>query len=1197
MRTLIATHALSRGLRKSRVVLKLTILLLTLSVNVSGNVKAQGNVSLNESGSSLKTVLKKIKKQTQYTYTLRSELSEIARTVTLKVSNVTLTEALDLIFKAQPLTYDIIGKTIVVKEKQQISVTAIPVLKDLIDVRGRVVNESGDAAYGVTVTVKGSKTATSTNENGEFFLPTISNETILVFTGVNIETFEVHVNGKSDLLVNLKTKITSLGEVMINYNTGYEKVPKERATGAFEFVSNEELNRKVGANVLERLEGVTTSVFFDKRQLKASQNTVGLERVMIRGVNTLTTDPENVRSPLIIVNNFPYDGNVANINPNDIETMTVLKDAAAASIYGARATNGVIVITTKQGKLNQPTQFSFNTNFQVTEKPDLFHFPRMSSSDFVDIESFLFGKGFYNSDINSGQYPSLTPAVEIMARRRAGLISAADSASEIDALRNIDVRKDFERYVYRQAFSQQYFLSMYGGTEKIRYSLGGGLDKNIGSLKGDGSQRITLTSDNNFNPIKRVSLQLSFRYTNSIYKNNSLGEMGSSAYAYRNGARSLAPYSRLADDNGNYLDIDRDYRSGYTDTAGAGKVLNWKYSPLSELDNADRTAREKDIVIGTRIRFDITKSLGIEASYQYQNSNGEVNEYASDKTYYTRNLINLYTNLNATTPALKNPIPIGGILDYRTAEITSHNGRATVNFSRSWGHHQINSLAGGEIRERLGTSFGTRFYGYSSENLTHILVDLINRFPQYGNRGNSLIPSLTNGFTKTTDHFVSSFANAAYTYKNRYTISTSGRRDAANLFGVELQNKWKPFWSVGASWLLSNEKFLKSSFVRYLKLRGSYGYQGNVNNSLSPYTIISYNAGGSSAFNLPFAIVRTPASPNLSWETMRHINVGIDFNMAKSRLSGSVDVYKKKSENLILASLLDPTTGIGSMPRNSATMTGNGLDVNLNTLNIKGAFSWKTEIYYAKVVNKVLDYIRDERALRVNDAVGTNGTTITPRRGISPYALFSYPFAGLDPINGDPMGYLGKTVSKDYLAISNQLYDTANVIYHGSAIPTDFGSFNNIFAYKGLSLTVSISYRLGYYFRKNTLSSFNLFNSLQQHPDFNKRWQKPGDELTTNVPSIIYPQSNNRRDNFYAVSSANVLKGDNIRLENIRFGYDLPKSLITRLHLKTMQFYANINNLGLLWKANKEGLDPDYDAGNSLYLPPKRMAVGLKIDF
>lgn len=1190
-------------LHQTLLIMKLTaLILLTACLQVSATGFSQ-KITISVKDAPLEKVFTSIEKQTDYNFLYNHELLKSGKLVSVHLKDATLQEALTACFKEQPFTFEIINKLVVVREKPKpvahMTIEEPQPGDKIIDVRGRVLNEKGEPVEGVTVSVKGSSKTTITDKNGEFSLATVEQDAILVFTHVSMESFELKVSGKTDLAIRLKTKISALGDVQVTVNTGYEKIPKERATGAFEFVNKEELNRRVGTDILSRLEGVSTSVFFDRRSMFASSNSINSNNIFIRGLSTLTA---TMKSVLIIVNNFPYEGNINNINPNDIESISILKDAAAASIWGARAANGVIVISTKQGQFNQSLQVSFNTNIQVTQKPDLFHFPKMSSSEFIDVESFLFGKGFYNSLINNVRFrPALSPTVEILQKRRLGQISPSDSAIQINELRNIDTRKEFEKYIYRAALAQQYSLNMNGGSDKYRYSISFGLDKNSKSLQRDNYQRITFLSENTYNPSKRMSLNVGLRYARTKSEDNSLGEIGTSSYNYRTftgGAQKLYPYARFSGNLGQHLSFAKDWREGYTDTAGRGNLLDWKFRPLDELDNADNSSTEQDLVFNIGNSYKLLDWLTIAGSYQFQHTNGAIIRFYNKETYFTRNLINLYTNLNSIDASLRNPIPIGGIYDQTNYEATSHIGRIQLNYNRSWKtKNSLSILTGGEIRERIGKNNGNRNYGYNENTLSVSQVDFVNRYPRYGNRGTAQIPTGPIGFGKTTDHFVSLFANAAYTYNNRYTISASLRKDAANLFGVDINDKWKPFWSIGGSWVVTNEPFFKLKEITYLRIRSTYGYQGNVNNLLSPYTIIAYQSAINSPVNLPFASITNPANPGLSWETIKQFNLGLDFKAINNRIAGSLDFYSKNSNNLILSAPIDLTTGIGSVEKNSASMVGKGFDFSLNTANILGAFSWNSELSLSHVSNKVTDYLLDDSYFPIGSMVNQNGISIRPIKEISPYALFSYPFAGLDPLTGDPQGYLGKQTSTDYLAIENQNYDTSNIIYHGSAIPTSFGNFNNIFMYKGISLIISLNYRLGYYFRKSTISYYALYNSSVTHSDYSRRWQQPGDEKNTTVPSMIYPISDPRRDLFYAYSSANTFKGDNIRLQYIRIEYNLGKQLAKKISMRGLQLYSAFDNIGIIWRANKEGLDPDYDGGNAAYLPPKRISVGLKCDF
>jgi len=426
-------------------IMKLTIVFLTFTaLHVSANGFGQENITLSLKNAPLQEVFSEIRKQTGYDFLYKDALIEKASPVNIVVKNASLIEVLDLCFKSQLLTYSITGKIITVKPRNIPASEDHPeVATSPIDVKGRVVDEKGEPIGGVTVSIKGTDISTATDGNGEFSLKSVERDAILVFTHVSMETFELKASDKSELTITLKPKARALSDVQVIANTGYQRIPKERATGSFEFINNEELNRRVGTDILSRLEGVSSGLLFDRRLQEGNENSINTNNIIIRGLSTLN---EAMKQPLIVVNNMPYDGDINNINPNDVETITVLKDAAAASIWGARAGNGVIVITTKQGKFNQPLSVSINTNLNVSGKPDLFKYRQMSVSDYIAVEKFLFDNGYFDGDLaNTSTYPALSPVVEILAKQRDGAISAAEASAQIDALKKMDVRNDFDK--------------------------------------------------------------------------------------------------------------------------------------------------------------------------------------------------------------------------------------------------------------------------------------------------------------------------------------------------------------------------------------------------------------------------------------------------------------------------------------------------------------------------------------------------------------------------------------------------------------------------------------------------------------------------------------------------------------------------------------------------------------------------------
>lgn len=1181
---------------KSLVLLKFTLILILSAAQVSANGYAQNTVTLSEKNAPIIDVLRKIQRQTGYSYFGygNANLLVKAEKVTIKVKDALLTEALDLIFKSGHLSYIIEGRTIIISKTNNPVNKASTQLESAkkIDVHGRVVNENGEPIPGVSVSVKGTEIMTSTNDKGEFSISVSDDNASLVFTSVNMETSEVRLNGKSEISISLKTKITSLKDITISVNTGYQQQSKERSTGSFEHITNEELSRRVGSDILSRIEGTTPGILFDKRKMNTTGSQIDAASIIIRGLSTITDFPTTVKTPLIILNNFPYEGDINNINPNDVESITILKDAAAASIWGARAGNGVIVITTKQGKYTQQNKMSINSNIIFNPAPDLFYYNQMSSSDFIDVETFLFKNGFYNSDLNNTTTrPAMTPVAEILARRRSGLISASDSANLIDALRSVDVRRDFEKYIYRNSLNQQYSLNFTGGSDRIRYALLGGFDNNRPNLIGNSFQRQTLRSDLALMATKNLEIQLAVGYTNSVSKNNSLGDYGGLNYTYRSG-KDLYPYATFADAGGNHLALAKDYRAGYTDTAGGGKLLDWKFRPLDELNLNNSSTKLTDVLINIGIKYNFSRSLSAEVKYQAEQGSVLSESIRNEASYYTRDLINLFTQIQGNTIIYK--VPLGGILERTDQRLNSKAGRAQINYSVISGRHSLTALAGSEIRHRNSQSNSSRRYGYKENSLTTGNVDHVNSYPRYGNRGNGFIPGGF-GMVDLTDRFVSLYSNAAYTYDKRYTFSGSIRRDGSNLFGVDMNNKWKPFWSVGGAWDISSEKFFKVAAIPYLRLRLTYGYQGNVNNSVPPYTIMQYVTTTGSLTNQPFAIVSNPGNPDLSWEKIGQINASLDFKLSKNRIQGSFEFFKKKSTDLILSKFIDPTTGIGSVKANSADMETKGIDVSLTTLNLNKALKWTTDIFFSYASTKVTDYSLEDKN-SISGYISTSGFTILPKKGRSPYGIHSLPFAGLDPTTGDPLGYKNKIASKDYIGMMNQRYDTADFIYHGSALPLYFGSVNNHVSFKGLTLTASISYKFAYFFRKRTISYYSLYNSGSTHPDFEKRWKTPGDENITTIPSMIYPISNANRDNFYAYSSINVLKGDNIRLEFIRLSYDLTGKILAKTFIKKAQCYLYAGNLGFIWRANDQKLDPDFNTGNAIFPPAKNFSIGLRFD-
>lgn len=1035
--------------------------------------------------------------------------------------------------------------------------------------QGRVVSAGEQKPVeGATISTTGDHDHAVSDGKGAFAIRAFPTDT-LYFSRVNFIPLAVAVSSiRSPYDIHLTESDGLLQNVVVS--TGYQTLPKERSTGSFVQVDNALLNRATGANILERLNGVANSVLFDPNSNRPP--------ITIRGIGTLTKSAKTT-DPLIVVDNFPYEGDVNNINPNDIENITILRDAAAASIWGARAGNGVIVINTKKGRMNQPFRATLNNNITVRNKPDLFYQPIMSSSDFIDLETFLFNKGFYDADLaNTTSWPVILPVVQLLNQQKTGFLPEAEANRRINDYREYDIRNDYLKYLYRKSVAQQYAVSISGGKENVAYLTSIGYDKNLASLMGNENDRLTINSSFTLKPITKLTLQLRTTLTMSGSKNNGMLPSISES-------RNVFPYYRLADDHGNALMWEKDFSSVFKDTTGAGRLLNWQYKPLDEMKYADNNAKGSDMVLAFNAGYQLLKSLKAEVVYQYQNAKTETRKYYSPETYYTRNLINLFSALTAT--GITRPVPLGGILDLQSGQLHSHALRGQLNYNTNFGKNNIYGIAGSEIRKVTNDGSGFRTYGMGN-NLTHTDIDPTRIYPIYG--GLNYNPRIPSGivFSGLDDRIISLYTNLSYDYDRRYIFSTSARKDASNIMGVAANNKWKPLWSAGFSWALSNEKFYQSRLLPYLKLQLTYGYSGNVNNSIPAVTTLDYTAINNSRLsNLPYASIANPSNKDLRWEKIGMFNSGLDFAFKNYRIDGTLEYYFKRSKDVISLVPSDITqTGIQSFPRNSAVLDGEGMDFTLNTKNIDKAFKWQSHLLFSYNKVKVKDYLNE---VVPRSTVG-EGSVITPVIGQPPYNIISYRWAGLNPENGNPRGYLQSDISEDWNnIIQNSTWN--ELLISGSAVPQIFGALRNSFGYKNFMVSANIVYKMQYDFRKNALYYTGLFASGGTHGDYTKRWQKPGDEKVTNVPSMIYP-ADYYRDLFYSRSAATVLPGDYIRLQDVNITYDFT---LSKKQYPRFQAYLYVRDLGLIWAKNKEGLDPD--VGNTGYPAARAYSIGCKIDF
>jgi TonB-dependent starch-binding outer membrane protein SusC len=1138
-----------------------TILIL-ISIQAQARQNDPGKITLELKNATLKKLFNEIYKQTGYNFFYEDILVQNARPVSIKVKNKSLVEVLNISFKDQDLSFEIKDKSIFVKKLSNSNLTSNK--KNGITVKGRLINEKREAISGANIKVKGTNRGTTTNQVGEFQLADVDSNAVLQITHVSIEPFEEPVNRRAELgLITVKTKISETDVVVVSANTGYQQIPLYRAGGSFDAIDNKELNARPSFDILTRIADRTPGLLFDRRNAKS---------ITIRGSSTIFSNDQ----PLIVLDNFPYDGDINNINPNDIESVTILKDAATASIWGVRAGNGVIVITTKRGKYEQAPQVEFTTSITISLRPDLSKIPAISSTDFIEVEKMLFEKGHYGgfeANQQSISYP-FTPVIETLIARRDNLISQPDADALIQAFGKIDVRNDFKKYFYRTGINQQYSINVRGGTATYKYYFSAGYDKNIQNLVSMNADRISLRSLNSFIPFKKVEIDCNFQFVQ--FRNNAGNNRGYDGFNLGWGY-GLYPYAQLADASGNPLSIIKDHRLSFDSGSENKGLLDWTYKPVDDIFQTRVTNQNSDFTVNAGLGYKPFSFLTAELKYQFEKGVISEETIKSENSYEARDIVNKFTQDVNGVP--QRPIPAGGILYSSSGELQSHQLRGTIDFTRSWNtKHKVVAIAGAEVKELIAVGKGnTPKYGFNeSTGTSYSILDYTKIYQMSDNESIYSAIGFSEFYSKRTDRFKSGFLNAGYTYDDRYTFTVSGRSDQSNFFGVKTNQRKVPLWSAGLLWDIYKEQFYKIDWLSKLSLKLSYGFNGNLNKSITAFT--TSQSFSSLASGFPYLQIINPPNGELRWEKVRIINTGIDFQIGKKRsfLTGNIQYYWKKGIDLIASVPLDPTAGFLNAD-NQSVFTGNiagmearGLDLSLSSFNIDGKFTWRTDLVFSYVKSKVTAFAGASDLGRNY----LNASSISPLIGKPLYTIFSYKWAGLDPVTGDPQGYLGKEISKDYEAILNQTPVT-DMVYNGPAQPPIFGAIRNTFSINRFSLYLNISFRFGHYFRSNSINYSDLFDSWVGHSDFANRWQNPGDEKITHVPSMIYP-ANPSRNSFYTRSEILVEKGDHIRMDEMSVSYEFFKNGSTKKPFKSLNLALYSNNLGIIWKKTKKDIDPYY---------------------
>ncbi|MFZ0576572.1 MAG: TonB-dependent receptor, partial [Psychrobacillus psychrotolerans] len=626
------------------------------------------------------------------------------------------------------------------------------------------------------------------------------------------------------------------------------------------------------------------------------------------------------------------------------------------------------------------------------------------------------------------------------------------------------------------------------------------------------------------------------------------------------------PYTKLADDQGNSLPIIYRYRPAFLDLLNStygDKLLSMQFAPLKDIDEGYVKTKNQNINILIGAKYNLSSVFSVNINYNYNRGFNEQNGFDGPNSFYVRNLVNLFTTpldyvdpIFGTADPARRQIPIGGIYRPRIQYTSNQTLRGQLNVEKKWNEkNQLSAIAGVDIGQNYILNRYDSYYGYDENTkiFNNRLNFYDNRLPNlFGDANTGLSVGQIPAVLDINDYKIRTFSvysNAAYTYARRYTLSGSIRKDYSSEFGQGADQKSTPFYSVGGSWNINNEDFYNLALLPLLKFRATFGYNGNVNPLVYSRPILFRSSFVDSNSGLPYSSTSNGSQGgvsniNLRPERTGTFNLGIDFGFRGNRISGSVEYYNKNTSDLLSANPIDPTTGFNTVVYNTANLNGKGIDLTINSLNFQsGLFRWNSNFLFSWNTNKVLK-VFSTAADNVGSFVLASGNL---KAGYPYSKLFGLKWAGLDPSTGDPRGYLnGKIVTITPDATGDNLFNQitsapmSEAHYFGSAVPVYYGSFRNTFSYGSFSVSTSILYKLGYFFRRpgSSLVRYTLLyrSGIPQGAEYSRRWQNPGDEQKTNVPSLT-TANNLSRDNMYYFSEINVLMADHIRLQEINLSY------------------------------------------------------------
>ena len=1128
-------------------------------------------VTLDLNQVAVKQFFAEVKKQTGLNFIYSAELAKSLPKVSVKAQNKPVRQVLGEVMGHINCNYEIEGDIVTITRKLSGSLVRTAT--------GYVSDENGDPLPGVTICIDDSKVCTVTDANGLYTLKIPANACDLQYSFIGMDKAIVHVKA-GNALVKQDVTMTNNNELSEVIVTGYQDISKPKMTGAVTTINADMLTERYTGDLVTNLEGRV-----------AGLSTYGGE-LKVRGTSSLFAET----TPLLVVDGLPMEGKIEDLNQYDIQSINVLKDAAATAIYGARATNGVIVITTKNANKAGKIDIDFTANLTIYDKKNVDYHDNfyMNAAEQVQKESEWLDYEYKNNPMAAmytemynmmGIYP--TSELELAYHDYYnGTITESDLEAIKSRLSKNNFAKEYADAVYRRQVLQEYNLSLRGRSDKTANNLTLNMQHDNGGEINTMSRRININYKGSFELAKWLTANANI---NAVY--NKSRQQGADYSAW--GIWNYAAYESLYDSNGNMRKLHGWYDgndSPYYQLENG--LVDLGTNPVEEHYNNVINSNRLHMRYHGELLFKIFKGFTLNTQLVYETDHVTTENYANAESHPVRVLKNAYATYNPATGNVSFPVcESGGFKKTRNTDGQYWTARAQANYVNTFGKHDINALAGIEFRETKNTGTNSILLGYddqlqSANTITLNLGDLYNMnnssyfmaatvggFPARQFAFNPYIADGMNPIVETHHRYASGYANATYTYDGRYNVFASFRKDYADVYGLNAKYRGKPLWSVGAAWNMEQEDFIKSvDWVNFLKLRLSYGSTGNIYQGVTTY--MTATTGQLNYFtNVPYASIDSPANPNLRWEQTRTTNIGVDFSLFNNRVRGNLDYYHKNSEDVFARKSIDPTVGFSYLITNSASMKNNGIELQVTAdwfrPVVRSGFGWSTSFTMSHNSNKVYDV--DAPGTHAYDYIG-GGSYVA---GYPVSALWSYRFAGID--DGSISGTPGNTLwyGEGGIVTHTPSGGSPDILeYSGQRDPKVIMGMDNRFEWNGFSLSMMMAYYGGHVMR--ALPETEVSGGIYSYNGAVSRYYVNSwtPENPTNTPG--YGQYGTNAIGSEPMYGNNAIrKADFLKIRNIVLGYSFPREWFTGTSVNRVALQFQINNPWTVWKANKVNVDPE----------------------